>query len=70
MAALTAGTSSSSGMISGTHRRDSEWVDLTVTLGVVLLDVREFRRASEGLVVPVKVAEPPRKVSIGSRWVG
>jgi hypothetical protein len=43
------------------HGRDSEWVDLAVTLGVVLLDVSELSRAAEGLVVPVKVAQPPEK---------
>ena len=42
-----------------TQRRDSEGVDLAVTLGVVLLDVSELGRAAEGLVVPVEVAQPP-----------
>lgn len=45
------------------HRRDGEWVDLAVTLGVVLLDVSEFSRAAEGLVVPVKIAQPPGRQS-------
>lgn len=51
------------------QRRDSEWVDLAVTLGVVLLDVSELGRASESLVVPVEVAQPPerRRSVLGSR---
>ena len=40
------------------HRCDGEWVDLTVTLGVVLLDMGELSRAAKGLVVPVKVSQP------------
>ena len=48
------------------HRRDGEWVDLAVTLGVVLLDVSKLSRAAEGLVVPVKVTQPPGEcVSVG-----
>lgn len=43
----------------GTQRRDGERVDLAVTLGVMLLDVRELRRAAKSLVVPVQVAHPP-----------
>lgn len=43
------------------QRRDSVRVDLSVTLGVVLLDVRELSRAAKRFVVPVKVAQPPRK---------
>jgi hypothetical protein len=46
------------------QRRDSERVDLTVTLGVVLLDVCELSSAAEGLVVPVQVAHPPGNLSI------
>lgn len=46
-----------------THRCDSEWVDLAVTLGVVLLDVSELGCAAERLVVPVKVAQPPGRKS-------
>ena len=41
------------------NRRNSEWVDLAVAFGVVLLDVSELSSAAEGLVVPVKVAQPP-----------
>jgi hypothetical protein len=43
------------------QRRDSERVDLAVTLGVVLLDVCELSRAAESLMVPVQVTQPPRK---------
>lgn len=45
-------------------RSDREWVDLLVTLGVVRLDVSEFRRIFESIVVPVQVAHPPRQVSM------
>lgn len=51
------------------QRRDGEWVDLAVTLGVVLLDVSELGRAAEGLVVPVEVAQPPEGESQYWQWV-
>lgn len=46
-----------------TQRSDSEWVDLAVAFGVVLLDVSELGRAAESLVVPIKVAQPPGRES-------
>jgi hypothetical protein len=48
------------------QRRDSERVDLAMTLGVVLLDVCELSRAAESLVVPIQVAHPPEKFSISN----
>lgn len=39
-------------------RSDRIRIDLLVTLGVVLLDMRELRRASKSVVVPVEVAHP------------
>lgn len=37
---------------------DTERVDLLVALGVMVLNVREFGRATESLVVPIAMPDP------------
>jgi hypothetical protein len=39
-------------------------VDLLVALGVVVLDVCEFRRAAKGVVLPVQVTDPPVRMLV------
>jgi hypothetical protein len=51
-----------------TDWRNREWVDLLVTLGVMVLDVRELGGAAECAIVPVAMSNPSiTKSALGNK---
>lgn len=48
------------------HGRDAEWINLFVTLGIVLLDMLKLRGLAKGRHLPIQLPEPVMKGRIAA----